>query len=1026
MSSLEKSTTNTGYIVGSKDGELLRVDTDTHLISIARTGGGKGKTVAIPNLLDHEGSVLSLEIDGETLLATEFYRRNILKQQIRILDPFHASDAPERDSINILDTLDPSSPLFSADAKIVAKSIVKTDSGAESPDPYWTNKSVELLASLIIYAKIDPRVADEDRNLSFLASIISSFGSEEWEMHMLRLTSDTSIFKSMLKGAGSYFYNSSGPIINSNTSSIISVLSGYMDFARDPQIQRYSDHSTFALNELAEGNTTVYIVMPSVDYFTAFNTWVRLLVERTIAVVPSRTGKKHLIRKENRILFMLDEFTQLGKLDGVDQGMQTCRHKGITLWLLFQDLSRLRLVYGNEVAESFLGAASCIQAFEITERETTKYLSERAGKKVLYIANRSTSISEADSYIKNDSLANTLSNSSSSAERRGMMQGHNTSRSATDAHYGEQLNTSHASGTSGQYSEDSTMTSGNAKSITAQISLGRSYSQTKNLGIAYQGHIVPALEPTEITRLTSSRAFQILCFDDGEVLIAERADWLSLPQLRERVEGPVAAPQLPNLPCIPLDLEDLPKNLVLIGDKVATLSHAINLASSKVSRTNALYKPDRLGVDIKRGDYRSFPVAKEHPFDGSHFIKPSSIDELIDICIIEGPYRTVVRGPYGLDSFEQNEYFWWFDDLVNRVANDDNYIDLHYKLAHNYVVSFNELAKGVEDKSLLGLARSILVELQQLSGHKPSLMSFIEQLRSSILCIKEYPRKLENYCDLRNYFRQGSSALNLSDTLSEICDVTHRISRSFLSDLTDLTGLADFAETHLILGARRLRDLLHEGCADFSDFETWPSRGDWSWRPLKECSTLLSSEPGINTEQAINNFIKSLKDAHEAAHRFRKFSGSHLNYSVIPEWDVASQKNNLNQEMNKDFASYNERRESRKPGTGWMYRQEYPRSRYLYSELSKCSRWAAQVCHELNILKEVFNLVFLGLIKEYSSSFCAISTLLGEIESELLIFSESPIWERLREQEEADLIKNSRTDTRFIPKLISFLDLDSI
>jgi len=90
MSSLEKSTTNTGYIVGSKDGKLLRVDTDTHLISIARTGGGKGKTVAIPNLLDHEGSVLSLEIDGETLLATEFYRRNILKQQIRILDPFHA------------------------------------------------------------------------------------------------------------------------------------------------------------------------------------------------------------------------------------------------------------------------------------------------------------------------------------------------------------------------------------------------------------------------------------------------------------------------------------------------------------------------------------------------------------------------------------------------------------------------------------------------------------------------------------------------------------------------------------------------------------------------------------------------------------------------------------------------------------------------------------------------------------------------------------------------------------------------
>jgi len=527
---------------------------------------------------------------------------------------------------------------------------------------------------------------------------------------MFRLTSDTSIFKNFLKGAGSYFYNSSGPIMNSNTSSIISVLSGYMDFARDPQIQRYSDHSTFALNELAGGNTTVYIVMPSVDYFTAFNTWVRLLVERTIAVVPSRTGKKHLIKKENRILFMLDEFTQLGKLDGVDQGMQTCRHKGITLWLLFQDLSRLKLVYGNEVAESFLGAASCIQAFEITERETTKYLSDRTGKKVIYIAIKSISESLGSSDTNSRSEARTLSNSRSLADRRGSGNGGSTSTSITNP---EWLipNTTVAYSSNHQYSQDTTTTTTSSESCNYQAGKAQTRSHTRNLGLSYQGQIVPALEPTEITRLTSRSTLQLLSFCDGEVVITERADWLSLPRLRERVEGPVAAPQLPEVPCIPLDLENFFEKIDPIINQLSAWSRAIKQLSSTFSRSNKL---------------------SEHPFDGSHIFKLNNIENLIELCIIGGVKSIGSKGS------RVSPYYRWFWNLVLRLI-----IDIHTRsiqtghpkwiplesafhfLTSDYKSAFDQFAKLVADQSLQGLTNNLTLEIRRLFEITSSLKSII-------------------------------------------------------------------------------------------------------------------------------------------------------------------------------------------------------------------------------------------------------------------------------------------------------------
>jgi hypothetical protein len=234
------------------------------------------------------------------------------------------------------------------------------------------------------------------------------------------------------------------------------------------------------------------------------------------------------------------------------------------------------------------------------------------------------------------------------------------------------------------------------------------------------------------------------------------------------------------------------------------------------------------------------------------------------------------------------------------------------------------------------------------------------------------------------------------------------------------------ADATLILVARRLKKLLHEDSflKKLSSAEDILQNSSF-W--LNQCSKQVDKDRSWGSiEYSINNFIESLKDVHVEFGKIYEDRGHVFKYS-LPKWDVAPQKNNLNQKMNKDLASLNESRQR-----DWLKQYNkygIPQAWDLYVDLSGCSERAKQVCHGLDILKEMVTLASLNLKIEYYSSFCAISKLLGEIESELLFLSELPIWERLREQEEADLIKNVSTDTpafilnSVVPKSSIFNDL---
>ena len=79
------------------------------------------------------------------------------------------------------------------------------------------------------------------------------------------------------------------------------------------------------------------------------------------------------------VLFLLDEFASLGKMDEMSRAITTVRSSGAHLMLIVQSLANLRLNYGADGAANFLGNCELQLFMAPTDTETPEYISKAIG-----------------------------------------------------------------------------------------------------------------------------------------------------------------------------------------------------------------------------------------------------------------------------------------------------------------------------------------------------------------------------------------------------------------------------------------------------------------------------------------------------------------------------------------------------------------------------------------------------------------------------------------------------------------------
>lgn len=333
---------------------------DRHLVTIAPTGAGKGRSVIIPNLLRFEGSVIVIDPKGETWHVTA-RRRKEMGQEVRLLDPFGAV-SKRTDSLNPFDLFNRPGALLDADAEMLA-SLLAGDVGFHK-EPFWDNWGRSLMSGVI--AAVAETAPKSERHFGKVREILMS---DDAVYNLAALIESHENLNRLSKQNISSFL----PITEQTRSGILSTAQSYLKVVNSDSALRSLSKSTISLDAVRRGDPmTIYIVIPP-DKLESHGALLRLWVGALMLTV---MGRKR--RPKRSTLFLLDECAQLGEFGPLRQSMTLLRGYGLQVWPFFQDLSQLQRLYPKDWRTIF-NNAGVFQLFGVANHLMAKESSDLIG-----------------------------------------------------------------------------------------------------------------------------------------------------------------------------------------------------------------------------------------------------------------------------------------------------------------------------------------------------------------------------------------------------------------------------------------------------------------------------------------------------------------------------------------------------------------------------------------------------------------------------------------------------------------------
>jgi type IV secretion system protein VirD4 len=378
-----------GQLWAKGKNHLFMADDDRHLVTIAGSRAGKGRSLIIPNLLSYPGSVICIDPKGENAAVTAKYRNEVLGQNVVILDPFGvleevASVAEFRGNFNPLEWVNVSSPEAIDDVNALADAIIVRDS---DKDPHWNESARAFLKGvmLTLMDQLDPYEVDDagtvlgvNWTLGEVRKIASQgLPEEDAEGHtgptmkgLLDKMKSLDGFNGAIAASG-HLLEQMG---DNERGGVLSNLRRHTEFLESPAIAQSVAASDFNPYKVKNEPTSIYLVLPEWRMGT-HSRWLRLVITSLLqGLQRSQTDKT-----KPATLIILDEFATLGHMDSIERAAGYIAGFGVKLWVILQDLSQLKSIYKNRW-ETFLGNAGALVAFGNVDVTTLEYLSKRLGE----------------------------------------------------------------------------------------------------------------------------------------------------------------------------------------------------------------------------------------------------------------------------------------------------------------------------------------------------------------------------------------------------------------------------------------------------------------------------------------------------------------------------------------------------------------------------------------------------------------------------------------------------------------------
>ncbi len=384
----------------SASGKVIRYDGPGHVSVIGPTRAGKGVNTVIPTALTYKGSLIVTDIKSEVWNLTAHARKEW--SDVLYFNPLDLHSCHYNPMLAVRRGFNPEGGRFNpvADAQLIATTIMTAPEAAQERMTHWDRTGRDLLTAIILYELYYGR----RKTLEAVSDILNDPAGVDLRDHLQLMMDappiseqdDPGVTKAIKKGAGAMLSREPKEF-----SHIQSTCNGFLGLWSDPIISKISEDSDFAVEDFVRGArpVTLYLCVPPA-HLDRVQPLFRLLVEQICGRLTETIADSSTRR---RVLFLLDEFPNLGRMEVFEKRVPYMAGFGLSAVMVSQDLKQLTRVYGKD--HSLIANSRATLFFPTNDHESADAISRIVGKATVEKDRRTISGKRASFWFDNESLS---------------------------------------------------------------------------------------------------------------------------------------------------------------------------------------------------------------------------------------------------------------------------------------------------------------------------------------------------------------------------------------------------------------------------------------------------------------------------------------------------------------------------------------------------------------------------------------------------------------------------------------------
>ena len=355
----------------------------SNMLVVAPPGSGKTTGLAAPTLLTYAGSVIVLDVKGE-LFDLAARQREKMGDRVFRFSPYADDGKSHRyNPLAIIAEMEDPEEQFT-ELRRIASYLLVPKGKSDAPFISGARELFYAVASVVVQSNT-PTIGEVFRVLA-PGTGESDTDSESSNMaETFRL-----LAKRAPLGSAKTILNQFAAYEPKQVSVFLSVLkSAGLDAWADPAIDRATSENDIPFDDLRRTPTSIFFCVRSND-LEVIAPLVRLFFQHAVATLQRREPEKD---EPFPVLFLMDEFYQLGRMDTVLRATTTLRSYGGRMMMIVQGIPWLEEAYDKATIEGLLGVCQIQVFMSVNDQRTRKLLSETLGNRE--VETESTNISRA-------------------------------------------------------------------------------------------------------------------------------------------------------------------------------------------------------------------------------------------------------------------------------------------------------------------------------------------------------------------------------------------------------------------------------------------------------------------------------------------------------------------------------------------------------------------------------------------------------------------------------------------------------